>query len=135
MEARQVTRNQIIFFCRRRQMKPRLNAMHNAPYAQQRQSIAKNCMLVRVQPNAAMSELLRDIKEVTRPTAEIENVTAWAAVEGSILGPFDVTFNPDPGVGPTVHLVDPGRIFLTKSFPRRIFFKLFQQWALIDWME
>src|SRR5690348_15157064 len=107
MEASKVTRNQIVFFFRRRQMKTRLNTMHNALYAQQGQSIAKNCMLVRVQPNAAMAELLGDIKKVTGTAPEIENVTTWTAVEGSILGTFDVTFNPEPGVGPTVHLLDP----------------------------
>lgn len=82
-----------------------------------------------------MSELLRDIKEVTGPAPEIENVTAWAAVEGNILGAFDVAFNPESGVGPAMHLLDPGWIFPTESFPCRIFFKLLQKWARIDGME
>src|SRR5437868_805493 len=135
MEAGKVTRNQIVFFFGRRQMKTRLNSMHNALYAQQGQSIAKNCMLVRVQSNAAMSEFLRDIKEVTGPAPEIENVTAWAAVERNILGAFDVTFNPEARVSPAMYLLDPGWIFLTESFPCRIFLKLLQQWARIDGME
>src|SRR5689334_2866468 len=135
MEAGKVTRNQIIFFFRRRQMKTRLNTMHNALYAQQGQSIAKNCMLVDVQSNTAMAELLCDIKEVTGSAPEIENVTARAAVEGNILGAFDVAFNPEPGVSPAMHLLGPGRIFPTESFPCRIFFKFLQKWARIDWME
>ena len=109
--------------------------MHDALHAQQRQSLAKNCMLVDIQPNAGMSELLRDIKEVTGPTTEIEDVMAWTTVEGKVLGAFDVAFNPEPGVGPAMHLFDPGRIFPTEFFPRRIFFKLLQKSVRIDWME
>src|SRR5690349_17370587 len=105
MEAGKVTRNQIIFFFRRRQMKTRLNTMHNALYAQQGQSIAKNCMLVDVQSNTAMAELLCDIKEVTGSAPEIENVTARAAVEGNILSGFDVEFNLGPCVSPSMHLL------------------------------
>ena len=52
-------------------MKTRLNAMHDPFHAQKWQSIAKNCMLVGVQPDAGMSELLRDIEEVTGPAPEI----------------------------------------------------------------
>jgi hypothetical protein len=116
-------------------MKTRLNAVHDALHTQQRQSIAKNCVLVDVQPNASVSQLLRDIKEVTGPTTEIEDVMAWTTVEGKVLGTFDVAFNPEPGVDPAMHLFDPGRIFPTEFFPRRIFFKLLQKSVRIDWME
>src|SRR5205823_14459507 len=116
-------------------MKTRLNAVHHALHAQQRQSIAKNRVLVDVQPNAGVSQLLRDIKEVTGPATEIEDVMTWAAVEGKVLGTFDVAFNPELGVGPAMHLFDPGRIFPTEFFPRWIFFKLLQKSTSIDWME
>jgi len=116
-------------------MKTRLNAVHDALHTQQRQSIAKNCVLVDVQPNASVSQLLRDIKEVTGPTTEIEDVMAWTTVEGKVLGTFDVASNPEPSVDPAMHLLDPGRIFPTEFFPRRIFFKLLQKSTRIDWME
>jgi hypothetical protein len=109
--------------------------MHDALHTQQRQSIAKNCVLVDVQPNAGVSELLRDIKKVTGPATEIEDVMVWAAVQGKVLGTFDVAFNPEPRVGPAMHLFDPWRIFSTEFFPRRIFFKLLQKLARIDLME
>jgi len=112
-----------------------LNAVHDALHTQKRQSIAKNCVLVDVQPNAGVSQLLRDIKEVTWAATEIENVTAWAAVEGKVLGTFDVAFNPELGVGPAMHLFDPRWIFPTEFFPRRIFFKLLQKSRPTDWME
>src|SRR5438477_13145809 len=105
-------------------MKTRLNAVHDALHAQQRQSVAKKRFLCDVQPNAAVSQLLSDIKEVTGPATEIEDVMAWATVEGKVLGTFDVAFNPELGVGPAMHLFDPGRIFPTEFLPRWIFFKL-----------
>jgi hypothetical protein len=74
-------------------------------------------MLVGIQPNAGMSELLRDIKEVTGPAPEIKDVLAWATVEGKVLGAFNVAFNPELGFGPPMHFFDPGWIFPTEFFP------------------
>src|SRR5262245_11290394 len=98
-------------------MKTRLNAVHSALHTQQRQRFAKNCVLVDVQPNAGVSELLRDIQEVTGPATKVEDVMAWTTVEGNVLGAFDVAFNPKSGVDPTMHLFDSRRIFLTEFFP------------------
>jgi hypothetical protein len=82
-----------------------------------------------------VSQLVRDIKEVTGPATEIEDVMAWTTVEGKVLGTFDIALNPEPGVGPAMHFFDPGRIFPAEFFPRRIFFKLLQKSVRIDWME
>src|SRR5262245_14330441 len=127
MEAGEVTRNHIVFLFRRRQMKTRLNSVHDALHTQQRQRSRKNSVLVDVQPDTAVPEFLRDIKEVPRPATEIEDVMGWATVERKVLSTFDVAFNPELGVDPAMHLFDPGRIFTAEFFPRRIFLKLLQQ--------
>ena len=57
------------------------------------------------------------------------------AVEPKVLGAFDVAFNPEPGICPTMHGLGPGWIFSTEFLPRRIFFKVLQKRARIDRMK
>src|SRR5947207_15227257 len=78
-------------------MEARSNAMHHAFHLKKSQGVTKNCLFVDVQPNACVSESFGDIKKETGTAAEIENVTAPAAIKGKILRAFDVAFNPKLG--------------------------------------
>ena len=124
MEAGEIAGDEIELFFWRRQVEARLNAMHHALHLKKSQGLTKNCLFVDVQSNAAVAESFCDIKKETGTTAEIENVTALAAIERKILRAFDVAFNPKLGVTKAVHLFYSARIFPPEFFPRRIGFEL-----------
>jgi len=71
-----------------------------------------------------VSESFCDIKKETGTAAEIENVTAPAAIKGKILRAFDIAFNPKLGVAKAMHLFYSARIFSAEFFPRRFHFEL-----------
>ena len=98
--------------------------MHHALDLKKSQGVTKNCLLIDVQSNADVSEFFCDIKKETGTAAEIENVTARAAIKRKILRAFDVAFNPKLGVAKAMHLFYSARIFSAEFFPRRIHFEL-----------
>src|SRR4029077_19960952 len=81
VEAGEITGDEIEFFFRRRQVEARLNAMHYVLHLKKSQGVTKNCLFVDVQSNAAVFEFFCDIKKETGTAAEIENVTATAAIK------------------------------------------------------
>src|SRR5438874_13121486 len=103
-------------------MEARSNAMHHAFHLKKSQGVTKNCLFVDVQPNASVSESFGDIKQETGTAAELENVTAPAAIKGKILRAFDVAYTPILGVAKEMHLLYSAVIFPPDLSPRRLHF-------------
>lgn len=111
------------------------DAMNDTLNSQQRQNIAKDFLLIEIETNALVPEMTSNVEKIAGAAAEIEKALRRRPIQRQILRAFDVAFDPELHLGPTIHFASRARIFPAQLRPGRIALQRLKKSRRIDGMK